>query len=802
MRWRRAGTTAWTNGPPFDVPNPVTDASWSQDATGLSGGADYEYQACGKEASDSAYACAGPDGTGNTVGTFRTTGGVTRQPPGFTESTVFSGLTEPMTLRFAPDGRVFVAEKSGLVKVFDSLADSTPTVFADLRTKVHNFWDRGLLGLALDPAFPTQPYVYVLYAHDAAIGGTAPRWGTAGATSDGCPTPPGPTTDGCVVSGRLSRLQAAGNSMTGAERVLIEDWCSQFPSHAVGDLEFGPDGGLYVSGGDGASFGSVDYGQFGSPRNPCGDPPAGTGGTQTPPGAEGGALRSQSPRRPADEPRVLDGAVLRVDRATGAGLAGNPLAASSDANARRIVAYGLRNPFRFAVRPGTSEVWVGDVGWSNIEEINRLVSPTGPSAANFGWPCYEGSGRQAGYDAVGLSLCEGLYAQAGAVTAPFHSYRHADKVAGESCPSGSSSISGLDFVFYPGGPYPADYDGALFFADYSRDCIWAMIRGGSSLPSPSKIRTFVAGAAAPVDVRIGPGGDLFYVDFDGGTVRRVRYTGGNQAPTAVARATPTSGDVPLTVSFDASASSDPDPGDTLRYSWDLDANGTYDDSTAIRPTFTYATAGVRRVGLRVTDSRGATGSASVTVTAGNTPPTASIAQPSTGLTWAVGDRIAFSGSATDAQDGTLPSSALSWSVILDHCPSTCHTHPLRDFPGVASGSFDAPDHEYPSHLTLRLTATDSSGMQSTASVRLDPRTVTVTLQSSPSGLQLALNGQTATAPFTRSVILGARNTLIAPLSQTLSGQTYGFRSWSDNGAATHSVTASASATYTATYKRR
>ena len=108
-------------------------------------------------------------------------------PLGFSEQTVFSGLTNPTAIRFASDGRVFVAEKSGLIKVFDSLADPTPDVFADLRTQVHNFWDRGLLGLALDPNFPANPYVYVLYTHDAAIGGTAPRWGTAGATSDGCP---------------------------------------------------------------------------------------------------------------------------------------------------------------------------------------------------------------------------------------------------------------------------------------------------------------------------------------------------------------------------------------------------------------------------------------------------------------------------------------------------------------------------------------------------------------------------------------------------------------------------------------
>ncbi|MGH2475769.1 MAG: PQQ-dependent sugar dehydrogenase, partial [Candidatus Limnocylindrales bacterium] len=232
-------------------------------------------------------------------------------PPGFQEEIVFAGLTQPTAVRFSPDGRVFVAEKSGLIKVFDNLTDATPTVFADLRTQVHNFWDRGLLGLALPPSFPTNPWVYVLYTFDAAIGGTAPRWGSVGGTSDGCPTPPGPTADGCVVAGRLSRLQASGNTMTGSEQVLIEGWCQQYPSHSIGSMAFGADGALYVSGGDGASFNFVDYGQDGSPVNPCGDPPGGVGGSMAPPTAEGGALRSQDVRTPGD-PTGLNGAILRV----------------------------------------------------------------------------------------------------------------------------------------------------------------------------------------------------------------------------------------------------------------------------------------------------------------------------------------------------------------------------------------------------------------------------------------------------------------------------------------------------------
>src|SRR4029453_2435430 len=140
-------------------------------------------------------------------------------PASFTEDILFAGqLTNPTAVRFLPDGRIFVAQKNGVIKVFDSLADTSPDQFADLSGNVHNFWDRGLLGFAIDPAFTAgRPYVYVLYTYDAPIGGSPPPWGGA------CATPPGATADGCVVSARLSRLTASGNTMTGSELVLIND---------------------------------------------------------------------------------------------------------------------------------------------------------------------------------------------------------------------------------------------------------------------------------------------------------------------------------------------------------------------------------------------------------------------------------------------------------------------------------------------------------------------------------------------------------------------------------------------------
>jgi glucose/arabinose dehydrogenase len=721
----------------------------------------------------------------------------TTAAPRFIERTVFSGLTNPTAIEFASDGRVFVAEKSGLIKVFDNLTDTTPTVFADLRTNVHNFWDRGLLGLALHPNFPAVPYVYVMYAHDAAVGALAPLWGTAGATSDNCPTPPGATADGCAISGRISRLEASGNVMTGPEVVLVEDWFQQYPSHSIGSLAFGADGALYATGGDGASFNFADYGQDGNPLNPGGDPPVGLGGTQTPPTAEGGALRSQDLRTDGDAVS-LDGTLIRIDPMTGAGLPNNPLAASIDPNARRVVAYGLRNPYRMTVRPGTNQVYIGDVGWNIWEEINRVIDPTA-GLVNFGWPCYEGAGRQSGYDSINLNLCELLYAQAGAVTAPLYTYNHSSTVvAGEACPTGSSSISGL--AFYQGTAYPANYADALFFSDYSRNCIWVMFKDGSGNPDPATRQTFKSAAAGPVQLKLGPDGNIYYVSLSG-TIRRFEYFPGNLPPTAIAVATPTEGDAPLSVSFNGTGSSDPDAGDTLTYSWDFNGDGTT-DATGATGTYVYTAPGTHTARLTVSDPSGLSHAAVVTITVDSSAPSAVITSPSAATLWRVGDTITFAGSATDREEGTLPPSALNWSVVMNHCSAlgSCHVHPLQDFLGVAGGSFVAPDHEYPSYLELRLTATDGSGLQSSVTRRLDPVTVQLTFATSPTGLQIGVGSETSVAPFARTVIVGSSNSISASSPQTIGTTSYQFQSWSDGGAQTHTIVAPATATtYTATF---
>ena len=100
-------------------------------------------------------------------------------------------------------------------------------------------------------------------------------------------------------------------------------------------------------------------------------------------------------------------------------------------------------------------------------------------------------------------------------------------------PDRELGVAGL--AFYDSGAYPGAYHGALFFADYTRDCIWAMLPGAGRA-RPANRQTFVTAASDPVDLTIGPGGDLFYVDLAGG-----RICACSQGAGSLVAATPTPG---------------------------------------------------------------------------------------------------------------------------------------------------------------------------------------------------------------------------------------------------------------------
>ena len=414
-------------------------------------------------------------------------------PTGFATTVTQSELVLPTSFAFARDGRLFVAEKRGTIQTYDSVDDETPSLFADLRRRVHNHVDRGLLSIEVDPGWPLRPYVYVLYSHDAPVGRTAPVYG--GTTdSDPCPSA------GCPAQTVIARLAAdAAPTMTASTNLV--SGCTQFPHHDGGGLRFSADGVLYAGLGEGATY-LLDFGQ--RQGNPCGDPPN-----------EGGALRSQDART-AGDPLGRSGTLLRLDPDTGA---------------TTMLAYGLRNPYRIAPRPSPNQVWIGDVGLEHAEELNRF--DVGGPLRNYGWPCFEGNHRQVYYDGANLPLCESLYTE-GSATPPADHYCHSAPSPSGLCGTGGGAISAL--AWYGTGSYPAAYHGALFFADYTRETIYVKRKRPYGL---HPIETFATGIGAPVDLRTGPAGDLFYANVFDGTIVRIYVGEPGEPPPEVPKPTAT-----------------------------------------------------------------------------------------------------------------------------------------------------------------------------------------------------------------------------------------------------------------------
>ena len=291
------------------------------------------------------------------------------------------------------------------------------------------------------------------------------------------------------------------------------------------------------------------------------------------------------------------------------------------------------------------------------------------------------------------------------MTFPLYTYDHS---------VGSTVIGG---AFFTGTQYPAAYAGNFFFADYTAGWMKRIVFDGSGnlqsvVDFASNIGTIDGG---PVAIELGPDGLLYYVVFTTGEIARIRHTSGsgsNFPPFAAAAASPPNGYSPLQVGFSSAGSSDPEGG-ALTYLWEFGDGAT---ATAPNPFHTYTAAGVTTfpVRLTVTDPLGATSTASLKVVVGSTPPVATIDLPATGASFTVGQTATYHGSATDPDDGPLPSSALHWTVLLHH---NTHIHPFIDTTG-SGGSFPVDNHDPTGTWSFEflLTATDSSGLTDTKSI--------------------------------------------------------------------------------------
>lgn len=652
-------------------------------------------------------------------------------PPGFVQETVTDRLDGPTSFAFAPDGRIFISQKAGAVKVVHNgeLLDEN---FIDLSHEVNQMGDRGLMGVTVHPQFPAVPYVYFAYVYEPL---EAKGYSDNGArvgrvlrieAEPGNPNRHRPDS-GVVLLGTNSTFEQIGNpekadtppfSCIDENGEHVRDCLpTEGTAHTVNTLRFGPDGALYVSVGDGSVNGNVN-------------------------------IRAQ-------DIDSLAGKILRINPNTGQGYASNPFYdGDPNSNRSKVYALGLRNPFRFELHPTTGELYLGEVGNDAWEEISR-----GGAGANFGWPCYEGPEVAANHDA-----CQPLFDGAVPVVEALYAYPHERSMG--------AAIGG---DFYTGDAYPAHYRGAYFFADFNAGLIEYMtLDSGRAV-----VNNFATNVLGPVQISMGPDGNLYVLSIVMGALYRIRYVSGeNTPPTAVAVAEPTSGAQPLEVAFSGSDSFDVDE-DALSFVWDF---GDGEQSETADPTHTYEEPGGYTATLTVTDSRGEVSTDSVEIAVGSEPPVVSILEPAPGTRYRIGDRITFRGAATDAEDGELTGSSLQWTAVLHH-----NEHVHYDFYNGdgTEGSFEYADHGDNTYLELCLTATDSGGLETQECVDLRAQEVTYTFDSEPSGLPVLYAGSPYVTPFSVTTQVNASRRIGAARNPA-EGVT--FDSWSDGGEGTHDIT--------------
>jgi glucose/arabinose dehydrogenase len=340
-------------------------------------------------------------------------------PPGFANITLATGFTNASVFAVAPDGRIFVGQQAGLVRVIKN-STLLPTPFVSVQTNPTNNQNNesGILGLTFDPGFGSNNFVYVSYTATNVVPGAFVQ--------------------------RISRFTANGDTaLAGSEFVLLETDSFTANGEIGGALRFGADGMLYIG-----------IGQCGTAAN------------------------SQSLAN-------LFGKILRINK-DGTIPASNPFFGTATGKNRAIWALGFRNPFQFAIQPGTGRIFENDVGSTSTadrEEINDVIA-----GLNYGWPTCEGP-------------CNPTNAS---FRDPIYSY-------GRGSGDNATVITGGTFYNPPQPLFPTQYVGQYFFADWTAAWIKTLN------PITRTVSPFATNISGATDLQVGPDGALYYLMRNSGT---------------------------------------------------------------------------------------------------------------------------------------------------------------------------------------------------------------------------------------------------------------------------------------------
>ncbi len=570
----------------------------------------------------------------------------------FTKVILETNLNEPMELELLPNGNILFVERGGNVKLFDLEADSSTVI---QKIQVSNKHEDGLLGVALDPNFKDNKWLYLFYSDPEKSHQNVSRF---------------------KMNDALDAID-----MT-SEKVLLtiatqRDECC----HSAGSLEFGPDGLLFIAVGDNTN-----------PHGSDGFSPSDEQEGRSPWDAQKSSANTND----------LRGKVLRIKpEADGTySIPEGNLFANADQGRPEIYVMGCRNPFRISIDQRKGYLYWGDVGPdSGSDSLGR--GPMGYDEVNqakeagfFGWPYFIGNNRAYNkYNFATKVSSEPFNPEKPINTSPNNTgakelppakpaYIYYPYDESRDFPlvgsGGRNAMAGP--VFYvdeyeeSDGRFPGYYDNKLFIYEWMRGWIMAVTQDEDG--NLKRMERFLPSLHLdnPTDMVFSPKGDLYMLEygkiwFNGSPEARlfkIEYTGSNRKPVAVIDQDKTVGAAPLTIVFNSDKTKDFD-GDDLKYAWYFEEDGKV-SSTEANPSYTFKNPGEYKVKLVVTDPEGLVSESKVDVLVGNELPEIDWALKGNQSFYFEDTPVAYEVSVKDKEDGAIGSGidASAVSISIDY----------------------------------------------------------------------------------------------------------------------------------------
>jgi len=577
----------------------------------------------------------------------------------FTKVVLAEKLDEPVELAILPGERVLFIERHGYVNLYSPATGKVrriATIPVSTKYADSSQAEDGLLGLAADPGFATNGWVYMYYS------------------------PAGPESKNV-----LARFHMIGDSLDlGSKKILFEVGTQRLKCcHTGGSIAFDTKGNLYVSTGDNSNPFATGYA-------PIDERPG-----RMPWDAQKSAANTND----------LRGKIIRIHPEPDGTYTipeGNLFPKGMAKTRPEIYTMGHRNPYRISIDSHNGFLYWGDVGPdANVDSVGR--GPRGydevnqaRSAGNYGWP-YFVANNQAYYR---TTVIDSVTIQGGEQFDPAHPVNRSPNNTGltELPPARGA------FIWYPyapspefpivgsGGraveagpvfhrddfrgaarPFPQYYDGKLFIYEFMRHWIMAVTMDANG--DLVSIERFMPSAkfSAPIEMEFGPSGDLYVLEYgtawfqanDDARLVRIEYNGGNRKPIVSAAVDRPTGALPMRVKLSSAGTMDLDE-DSLRYVWTISraGGGTVARLTQPNPSFTFTQSGTYTASLTVTDTHGAQSTASVPIAAGNEPANVDIDLVGSNRSFFFpGIPVRYAVRVTDREDGSLQSGSIPASRV-------------------------------------------------------------------------------------------------------------------------------------------